>query len=94
MTSVLLNGGVPLATYDGRDSAAQNWKERTGIAIGGKRLGAFHAVSVNPAASPYGGGGLRYLSFIKLPDGAGRCYLETTRADGAHELRTAFLPPT
>lgn len=94
VTSVLLNGGAPLATYDGRDSAAQNWEERTGIAVGSTRLGTFRAVSAKPAAlSPHGGGGLRYLSFVKLPDGAGRCYLEATRADGAHELRTAAIPP-
>lgn len=92
VTAVLLGAGPPLATYDGRVDAGQNWEERTGIAVGATGLGAFRAVGTRPAASsPHGAGGLRYLSVIPLPDGQIRCYFEITRADGAHELRTALL---
>ena len=52
-------------------------------AVGGLTLGADPV-----AASPYHGGGLRYLDILPLPDGRQRLYYEMTRADGAHELRT------
>jgi hypothetical protein len=95
ISAVLVDGGTPLATYDGRASADENYEERTGVAVGGRSGdvgGAFHAVGIDPAAtSPHGGGGLRYLSFITMPDGARRCYFESTRPDGAHELRTVLL---
>ncbi|MDQ1643100.1 MAG: hypothetical protein QOJ90_2451 [Actinomycetota bacterium] len=95
ISAVLLDGGAPMATYDGRASAGENFEERTGVAVGDPRggvAGGFHAVGAEPAAaSPYAGGGLRYLSLVIMPDGARRCYFEATRADGAHELRTVLL---
>jgi hypothetical protein len=93
VTAVILNGGPLLAAYDGRRSAEENWEERTGLAVGGSPFGAFAAVGSTPAAaSPFSGGGLRYLNVIQLIDGARRYYYEATRADGAHELRTLLVP--
>ena len=93
VTAVLLNGGRPLACYDGRKTAGENWEERTGLAIGGARFGAFSAVGSAPvAASRYSGGGLRYVTVVQFPNGDHRYYYEATRADGAHELRTLLVP--
>jgi hypothetical protein len=73
------------AYFDGRASAAQNFEERTGLAQwNGSR---FLAVA-GPASSPFGGGALRYVSAIALPDGGLRLYYESATEDGSHELRT------
>lgn len=94
ITSVLLDQPHPVAYYDGRADAAQNWEERTGLAVG-NGLGQFRAQSDRPAAvSPHEGGGLRYVSIVQLPDGGSRLYYEATRRDGAHDLRTEYVPPT
>ncbi|HWS57412.1 MAG TPA: hypothetical protein VN257_02645 [Actinotalea sp.] len=77
------------AFYDGRASAAENWEERTGVALAGPAFGRFTAAGRAPwARSPHAGGGFRYVSVLTDPDGARRYYYEITRADGAHELRT------
>jgi hypothetical protein len=94
ITSVLLDQPHPVAYYDGRADAAQNWEEHTGLAIGNGR-GRFRAQSDRPAAvSPHEGGGLRYVSVIRLPDGGSRLYYEATRRDSAHDLRTEYVPPS
>jgi hypothetical protein len=74
------------AFYDGRASAAENWHERTGVAVGVDRT-TFAAVG-EPTPP---GQTARYLSIAELPDGH-RLYWEASRADGAHELRTAYVP--
>ncbi|MET8161994.1 hypothetical protein ABZT47_37025 [Sphaerisporangium sp. NPDC005289] len=85
VTSVLHAGGTVLATYDGRATAAENYEERTGLAIGA--YSTLAPVGTEPIAeSPYGG--LRYLDILPLPDGRRRVYYEITREDGSHELRT------
>lgn len=85
VTSVISRRGETIAYYDGRASAAENYEERTGIAVG-EGYGTLVPRGEAPVAeSPYGG--LRYVSVVQIPDGW-RFYYETTRADGAHELRT------
>jgi hypothetical protein len=79
------------AFYDGRASAAENYEERTGIAVGNDpaALTATSLPGAGPAvSSPYFTGGLRYLDLVDLPDGQTRLYYEMARADGSHALVT------
>lgn len=73
------------AYFDGRASAAQNFEERTGIA---RWNGARYVPAAGPASSPFGGGALRYVSVVVLPDGRRRLYYESATEYGSHELRT------
>ena len=73
------------AYFDGRASAAQNYEERTGVA---KWNGSQYIAEAGPASSPFGGGALRYVSVITLPDGVLRMYYESATEYGSHELRT------
>jgi hypothetical protein len=89
VASVLADGGVLRAAYDGRRSAAENWEERTGTAtawLSGGRFTTLSADEREPAASPHPPHGLRYLSAVHVDDGRLRLYYEMTRADGAHSL--------
>ncbi len=79
-------GGV-VAYYDGRASAAENFEERTGLAIG-SAPDELTAVGSAPIAQSPAGSGLRYLCAVDLGNGAERLYYEMTREDGLHELRT------
>jgi hypothetical protein len=81
------------ALYDGRASAEENWEERTGLARATGAGGRFAADPAGPLLqSPHRPGGLRYADVVPLPGGGSRWFYEATRADGAHELRTVFLP--
>jgi hypothetical protein len=91
VSEVLIDRDPPVAYYDGRANAQENWKERTGLAVA-DHDGTFASVSDEPAAaSPHGHGGLRYVSVVQVADGY-RLYYEACREDGAHELRTEFVP--
>ena len=93
ITSVLLDGPVPAAYYDGRATASQNWHEQMGVAVGDGR-GRFEAVGDAPiGTSPHDRGGLRYAEAVRLADGGYRLFYEATRPDGAHDLRTEYVPP-
>ncbi|MCK9878189.1 hypothetical protein MXD59_20870 [Frankia sp. Ag45/Mut15] len=92
ITAVLTDGPQPVAYYDGRATAAQNWAERTGLAVG-TTPERFHALGTAPAASAtVGDGALRYVTVLTLPDGARRLYYEIALPGGAHELRTELHP--
>jgi hypothetical protein len=92
LATVVLDGDRSWALYDGRATAAENWEERTGLALG-DGTGAFTARAGGPLLqSPHPPGGLRYADVVPLPDGAARWFYEATRVDGAHELRTVLLP--
>ncbi len=92
VSAVLLDGPDPVAYYDGRATAEQNWEEQTGLA----RVlepGRLEAVGDAPVAvSPHGLGGARYVSAVRLPDGGTRYYVEVTGPGGAHDLRTVLAP--
>jgi hypothetical protein len=88
--AVVLDGSPPWALYDGRATAAENWEERTGLAVGDGN-GGFTAVGRKPLLhSPHPPFGLRYADVVALPGGGARWFYEATRADGAHELRTVL----
>lgn len=88
VSAVRFAGDRVVAFYDGRSCAAENYEEKTGVAVGATP-DALTAIGTAPlATSPHGGGGLRYLDLVDLPGGGTRLYYEYTRADGAHELRT------
>jgi hypothetical protein len=93
VTSVLVDGDRWRAYYDGRDSAEDNAEEVTGVALGSSP-GALVAQPGPVAVSPWGSGSLRYLSAVPLPDGGLRLYYEASRRDGAHDLRTEYVPPS
>jgi hypothetical protein len=86
VTTVLEIDGTITAFYDGRASAAENWYERTGYALG-ERPDRFTAAGGPTPA----GHTARYLS-VAQPPGGYRFYWEAARSDGANELRTAYLP--
>ena len=90
--TVVLDAARTWALYDGRASAAENWEERTGLAVAAGS-GRFAAEPGGPLLqSPHAPGGLRYADVVPLPGGASRWFYEATRDDGAHELRTVLLP--
>jgi hypothetical protein len=93
VTAVLPGPDRWLAYYDGRATAEDNAEEITGLAVGAGP-GQLVAEPGPIAVSPYGSGSLRYLSAVSLPDGGLRLYYEASRLDGAHDLRTEYVPPS
>jgi hypothetical protein len=90
VASVIMTGDGVLAYYDGRASAAENAEEHTGLAAGPPQ----HLRPCGDApipGSPFGTGSLRYISMVAV-DGGYRLYFETSRRDGAHDLRTEYVP--
>ena len=88
VTAVRFAPGQVVAHYDGRATAADNFEERTGLAIGTGPADLTATESL-----PVGGGadstrGLRYVDVVATGDGRERWYYELTRPDGLHELRT------
>jgi hypothetical protein len=89
--TVVLDGDRSWALYDGRATAAENWEERTGLAVRDGD-GGFVAVGDAPLLeSPHAPSGLRYADVVAVPHGGARWFYEATRPDGAHELRTVLL---
>lgn len=84
--------GVWTMLYDGRADASENWEERTALAVGADPA-HFQPVPMEPIAGHLRAAtGLRYASFLSDPGGGLRVYYETSRPDGAHDLRTEYVP--
>jgi hypothetical protein len=78
------------AFYDGRATAAENWQERCGLAVG---AGPARFVALAGPVPARAGAALRYVSVIEVGGGL-RAYFEASAADGSHELRTVFVSHT
>ena len=77
-----------VAFYDGRATAAENYDERTGLAIGTTPDHLESVTKDNPVGESADGKALRYLDIVPLADGNYRLYYEIAKSDGSHELRT------
>lgn len=88
IADVVRDGDRWWALYDGRRSAEENWRERTGVAVG-DQPGRF--ISVAGPEPEQVGRALRYVSAVDDGDGL-RLYVEATAADGSHDLRTVYAP--
>ncbi len=93
VAEVVHDDGRWLAYYDGRATKEENAEERTGLAVG-DTPGRLVAEDVIAGAWADGQGSLRYVTAVTLVDGGTRLYYETSRRDGAHDLRTEYVPPS
>ncbi|HVU91678.1 MAG TPA: hypothetical protein VHC23_05550, partial [Jatrophihabitans sp.] len=82
------DGGRWWALYDGRRSAEENWRERSGLAVGD---GPDRFTAIAGPVPPRAGQALRYASVVAEPDGF-RVYFEASGFDGSHDLRTVYVP--
>ena len=87
ITSAWESDGKWAASYDGRASAAENFCERTGFAVGAG------PADFSPVAGPFDRRGrtLRYVTIAAARTGL-RPYYEAGREAGANELLTTFVP--
>ncbi|NPV49172.1 MAG: hypothetical protein HPY69_19685 [Armatimonadetes bacterium] len=92
ISSVLYQTPVWLGFYDGSASVEGNYEERAGLCVS-HDLRHWERVSVNGPClvSPHASRSVRYVEALPMPGGV-RYYYEYARADGSHELRTAFAP--
>jgi hypothetical protein len=86
ITSVARSGTQWLTFYDGRETAEQNWFERTGLATGSSPESFTASAGPTPE-----GRTIRYVSMAESPSST-RLYWEASRSDGANDLRTANVP--
>ena len=82
VTSMLSDGR---ASYDGRASKEENFRERTGLAQWDEASGRLVALGMRPVSNA------RYLDVVTLPQGGYRLFYEAPLPDGSHELRTELV---
>lgn len=85
ITAVHFADDFILAFYDGRASAAENYEERTGIAVG-TMPDNFIAIGDVPFAQSAQDRGLRYLDLVVLADESFKIYYEMAHKDNSHTL--------
>jgi hypothetical protein len=89
VTSILERGDSVVAFYDGRADAAENWEERTGVAVG--QPGLLGVVGEAPFAQAAGRyPALRYATVVNDGDRSA-VYYEVGCEDGSHELRREWF---
>jgi hypothetical protein len=88
IASVIRQDGRWWAIYDGRRSAEENWRERSGLAVG---HGPDRFTAVAGPVPERAGTALRYTSLVAEAGGY-RLYYEATGPDGAHDLRSVYVP--
>jgi len=88
IADVIEDAGRWWALYDGRRSAEENWRERSGLAVG-DRPDRFTAIAGPVPAQA--GAALRYAGVVPAAGGH-RVYFEATGFDGSHDLRTVYVP--
>ena len=86
-----LESGGYLAFYDGSASVAENYEEKTGMAVTFD-LKTFYSLSPGGASlfSPDGTGSLRYVDVLSVGHEL-FYYYEIARPDGSHELRVSVI---
>jgi hypothetical protein len=90
VTAIIERGDGVVAFYDGRATAAENWEERTGIAMGRPdHLEVVGDAPVAQAPPPYPA--LRYAAVVDDGDRTA-VYYEVGCEDGSHELRREWFP--
>lgn len=89
ISSLVRVGSAFVAFYDGAASVAENYEEKTGVAV---TFDLQRYVRLTPDApaltSPHGS--LRYVDAVVGPQGL-YCYYEYARPDGSHELRVSIV---
>lgn len=88
IAAVIRQDGRWWALYDGRRSAEENWRERSGLAVG---PGPDRFTAVAGPVPDRAGTALRYASLVTAHGGY-RLYFEATGPDGAHDLRSVYVP--
>lgn len=88
VADVRFDDGRWWALYDARRSAEENWRERSGLAVG-EAPNQLTALA-GPVPEQVGTA-LRYASVVEINGGL-RAYFEATGHEGAHDLRTVYVP--
>ncbi len=91
ISSVVYRAPAFIAFYDGSATVAENYEEKTGIAVSFDLRHWERVSRQRPAlVSPYGTGSLRYMAVVPVGD-EWWCYYEFCRPDGSHELRLSWV---
>ena len=92
INSIIPHDGKYFGFYDGSASSAENYEEKTGLAVSTDLKRWQSLTTSGPlVTSPHGSGSLRYVDAQVVQDKA-HLFYEFARPDGAHDLRLVTLP--